>query len=412
MDIFYSTKIPEYETSDFDEQDTHIDIPYVELEELQVSEGESIEVDNFRLKYFESNTQDIAKKDERRVDLLKELLLLPSETQYLGIYLLNEADNGKFIKIRLPNGSTYFVKFRSLKIGDEQERKSPYNTIVTSQCIFGFGGTRAELEDGSVEIFRSGKLVSSSSYEELDDRQIVAWHIDEKISLYELEALLRKTTFINGLMSEGTEYGTVIFTNPRVEYYLAGLDLFEKGYMSSEMLLEWFNIVDRRVNRIDALTKARLDKRLSIKIKSPLDELREYLRNKTIHSSMPRLEEAVVILSQDSLWRVVLELGHPDSWVGLVSLAIAVEELRNTFLTGSGAVVVKSPKQESTFGISTALAKLINHKSDVRFNMMAMYPQERITVSHKTPRRKLLSYVPEPISITTAKKVIRTYGPI
>lgn len=401
MEIFYRTKVFKAES----------DEPKVCIEASQLSHGEVIEAGRSRLIFLETDSLRNLKKAERKVNELKTASLLPTETRSSDLCLVNEKDSGRFINIKLPNRSDFFVKFRSFRVGEKMDASDQFETIVSGQCILGFASLKAKLEDGSSLIFRSGKFEDKLGATDIDPRRIVDWDIDNRISLYELEALCREVSFINGLQSEGTRFKRVVLNNPRVEYYLSGLEFYKNGFISSQLLTKWFDIVDKRTDRINNLTIARLDKRLSVVLKSPLDELREYIRGNVDTNSEPTLNEAFNILSKDKLWRTALSQGYPDSWIKLVKISEALEELRNSYETGKGTLIVESPKHEVTFGTATDIAESMFLRHGTSFNLMAMYPHERIIVSHPA-KKTLLAHVAEPMSISTAKKVVGLYRKI
>lgn len=410
MERFFETNISEPQTNDEYTESIGEDERKVELIPRELSHGDKIEVGKNTLTYLENDTSNHAKKALERIEHFKKIYLLPQEIRPEYSYLINEKDGGRFTALSTPEHSIYFVKFRTLKVGDISESAENFETISTSQCIFGHGSTKAKLEDGSSAIFRQGILESEINSDPLAPRPITGWDIDDRISIYELEALYRNISFINALASDDTRFNKVILNIPRVEYYLCGLDYYQKGLLSGDLLQEWFHIIDKRTDRLNKLTDNRLLDRYSIFLKSPLDELRSYIINQVTSNSSLVLEDALEILSQDRLWLEIINVKRPISWLDLVETAIASEELRNSFESGSGTAVVKSPKQESTFYRSRDIAKLLHSAYGDNFNLVAMYPHERIIVTHDTPKRTLLSYIPEPMTISSAKSVIRQYN--
>ena len=379
----------------------------LELLPLDVSNNEKIVVGKNTLTYKEQEATKPALRVIRRVEELKKINILPEDMVFQDNYLVNDTDQGHFISLKTKEGSDYFVKFRSLQVGGMSQSLQEFETVATSLCIFGFGATKARFTDGHSEIFRNGELISDNTDQ---SSPIVGWNIESKLSAYELETIYRSVSFINALSSENTKYNKVTLNTPLVEYYLVGLDVYANGRLSKKLLLEWFSNVDAKTNRLNKLIEDRLNSNYSVEFRSPLEEIKSYLVSQIESNIVPVFSEALDILRKDKLWEEVLSVKIPKSWTDLVEIAIAVEELRNCFESGEGTTIVKSPKQETTAYISREIAILLNKKYGHSFNLLAMYPHERVVVTHDSPARPLLSHVPEQISTTSAKKIISQYN--
>lgn len=379
------------------------------LTPLRLSDGDDISVGKNTLTYVERDLSSNFKKRLKQIEYLKSVFLLPGNIETMDSSFVNKSDGSRFIELKVPTEDiTYFVKFRTLKIGEVEESTKRFETISTSQCVFGYGYTKARLKDGTLALMRDDNLFSTDGVK-IPQQSIEGWDIDNKISMYEIEALYRKVSFMNVLVSNDTNFNRVILNTPRMEYYLFCLDFFAKRFLSKDLLKEWFNVVDKRTDRLNKLTINRLDKRFLVILKSPLEEIRSYMIDKVKAGIVPSLEEAFVILGRDKLWFSVINVKKPISWSDLAKTAIAVEELRNSFETGGGTVIVKSPKQEGTFYRAEDIAKRLHSNYKYNFNLFAMYPHERIFIFHDTPKKTLLSNVSEPMPLTVAKKVISQY---
>jgi hypothetical protein len=383
----------------------------LEIVPISVSNGQEIVVGKNVLTYLESDRSRNAMRVENRVEELKNKSVLPKETEVKSNFLINKNDGGRFIELETKDNQSYFVKFRTLRIGNPQESQEKFETIVTSSCIFGFGGTKAKLQDGHLESFRNGHLESSSSPNGETLQRVVGWEAEKRISIYELEAISRITSFINSLVSNSTRFNKVVLNTPRVEYYLAGLGLYERGLLSSELFGSWFNLIDERTDRLNKLFKDRVLSQYSVEFRSPLEELRNYIVSQVKSGELVNFEDALEVLSQDKLWFETITVKRPTSWIDLVETSIAVGELRNSFQTGESTVVVKSPKQEGAAYLSRDIAKLVYAKYGEDFNLVGMYPHEQIVVSHDKAVKPLLSHVAEPMSVSSAKKIISLYRP-
>lgn len=343
------------------------------------------------------------KRTYKKIQDLKTSGLLPGACILSEDCLINEKDGGKFSGLQLQTGPEFFVKFRSLREGKATEKSGEHSVIITSQCIFGANGVKA--------IFGNDEYASMTQSGTLLDRTIVDIVVEPRISLYELEAMYRVVSFINAVAAEGTTYQKVALTTPLVSYYLYGLNAYEKGILSPELMLKWFDAVDDRSDRISKLISERVTRKLRIELRSPMDGLRQYLRTVVGAGKQPELAQAIRILSdQDALYRELLEVREPASWLDLSeNISISVEELRHSFETGEGATIVKSPKQETTLLHSAALAKLLLPKGH-SFDLCGMYPHEEVVVSHTSPKKASLYHIPEAMSTSSAKTIIKHYG--
>lgn len=410
MEGFFETKVSRKMNSSEEESPT-VDAERLEIVPVDVSNGQEIVVGKNILTYVESDRSRNAMRVENRVEELKGISVLPKETEMKSNFLVNKEDGGRFIELETKDNQSYFVKFRTLRVGNSKESRRKSETIVTSSCIFGFGGTKAKLQDGHLESFRNGHLESFSSPNGETLQRVVGWEAEKRISVYELEAISRITSFINSLVSNSTRFNKVILNTPRVEYYLAGLGLYERGTLSSDLLGSWFNLIDERTDRLNKLFKDRVSSQYAVDFRSPLEELRNYIVSQVKSGQPVDFEDALEVLSQDKLWLEVIAVKCPTSWIDLVETSIAVEELRNSFQTGEDTVVVKSPKQEGTAYLARDIAKLVHAKYGEDFNLVGMYPHEQIVVSHDTATKPLLSHVEEPMSVSFAKQIISLYRP-
>ncbi len=345
----------------------------------------------------------IGKKIKKRITELQACFYIPKSFQLTNEYLSNTRDGGRFIGLANAEHHDFFVKFRSLIKEPVEIAAKEHGVIVTSQCIFGAGGVNAVTSKGEkLSMTQSGVSI---------EHAIVDIEVEERLSLYELEALYRVVSFINALSSNDTNYKKVVVTAPKVSYYLYAFNLFEKGLLSSDLMLKWIEAVDKRSERVTRLIQKRLNKCLDVESRSPLDGIGDYFKQTISQGSQPNLEDAISILrGTDPIYKRLFEFRKPISWIDLAeNISISIEELRHAFETAEGAVIVKSPKQERTFLHTERLADfLFDENHGVR--LLAMYPHEQVVVAHEGSRKKALYHVKEPATISGAKKVIRRYS--
>ncbi|GAB3902548.1 hypothetical protein GCM10029964_093180 [Kibdelosporangium lantanae] len=108
--------------------------------------------------------------------------------------------------------------------------------IVVGTCLYGVAGVRFDGPDGP---HRLDNVVG---------RAVDQVHLDEDLSLYELEVIARVAQYVGDLtavMPASTPI-TVVVDVARLQYYATLLDGYAQGLVPADVLYQWWAHVDRR----------------------------------------------------------------------------------------------------------------------------------------------------------------------
>lgn len=287
-------------------------------------------------------------------------------------------DNGNAFAEAHLGGKTHFLMVRSPLDGRSFEQslhgEIPEITIVSGPCLFSAEGVQAVAHSGQqYALTRRGEHIS-------EPIQHIA--VDEKLSLYEIEAITRLGNFIHDLATNNSHIRRVALNIPEAEYYLYALNAYQQGYIDQQQMLRWFDAVDQRHQRQVRLLSKMIGRRNNVRIEeaSPLRGIKEYIRKQVREGNTPRFEDAMTQLAaQDGLWADMLAVSEIGSWQDIIDLSYIHAELsaaeqvsdRPTF-----ALAIESPTESKIFASAKKVATALQAIRPRQFNATALFPHE------------------------------------
>lgn len=347
----------------------------------------------------------------RRTKLIFDALGLSSTEDRLANNAIFHDNGNSFAELQV-GGKKFFVMAR-----DPIESNSLTNLVnknlrlsmVSGPCLFNIDTARGLSRDGIASSIANPQSPISNRIDKLE--------IDGRLSIYEQEAIVRLSTFLNALIQKLANIDVLYLSIPKVEYYLYILDGYKSGMASSEIVLNWFNHVDLRHNRMFEQMKKRSIRGLSLKrdIKvvdhCPLDPIREYIVNYVRAAQVPNLDEAKnILIKGSSLWKNLMAADDPMSWYELNNLSYVFAELNAGI--DSLAVVVESPTESKIFAHAKRLVPEIKRRSNVEFNVIALYPHELLIPSGENSSKTMYHVSTTGVAyskLAVAKAIFRAY---
>lgn len=208
-----------------------------------------------------------------------------------------------------------------------------------------------------------------------------------ELSLYEQESLRRLASLINGLFEVIPAGLPVTITSdvPRVQYYLYLLEAYNQKLITSQLLLEWFDLVDQRHALVCRRLNKLLPKELSPVVRPAVgfEVLDGYIKNQIIARQEVQLPDLIKLLADShDIWRLMLENANPNSYRELISLSYVKEEIQSG-LNSDGknvlGVAIENPTERMTHKQSRRLASAITRRHPgLTWSSLALFPKEQL----------------------------------
>jgi len=226
--------------------------------------------------------------------------------------------------------------------------------------------------------------------------EVVDVKTDDQLSFYEIESIERQAQLVKTLIENNPTYISATIGLPRVGYYLHALKPYAAGMINPEHTIEWFDAVDRRFSIVLDAVRDSLDGLLPVRVVTPLDEIDETLRE-IVSSGKPMELQPLLgkLAMSNGLWKNILQSSTPSDIYQLKGdFADAVDELRIPE-AADARLVVKSPKEEGTFGLKDSLAA----RAGLKAPLIAMYTLPQIVTL--APGKGLYQMDKNPTTIDT-----------
>jgi hypothetical protein len=225
-------------------------------------------------------------------------------------HVLNGNIGSTFCEMQDPEGQLLYVypsmvttkdlKGKSRDIRLSKEMIDPeVQDVISGVCLFGASSVTVSAENG-----RKYHLVDPDEMETIDSP---ITEIEEKNDRhpYEIEAASRLTGFLNFV---NTKELNVSFHVPRLEYWLYGLQLYEKGLMSNKLLQQWFSTVNKRSERMKDLLRENLPSNAKAPdFIEPLSGIEHMLQKDMEEGESPLRRMVEHLYSKDEIWRKILD---------------------------------------------------------------------------------------------------------
>ncbi|MFF4369275.1 hypothetical protein [Streptomyces sp. NPDC001594] len=316
----------------------------------------------------------------------------------------DEENTVVFAEARFARSQPQFLHLQGAKAIPDGGMKPDHVNFKTGPCLFGARAVRVFDEAG-------GQLdVLSPRKNSLSHRLTRVW-ADPELSLYEYEAVLRQTRAIADVASATPPDAllTVTIDIPRVQYYLYLLDAFRRQLASPGLLLEWFDLVDLRHDRLVDFFRDRLHAELkevarddvTVRASDGLDALASPIRADVARNAVPRLEALLDDLAAtgDAAWTLLLDTQPPRDMAALGTASYLVEALRTAVVhEGNGTDLGIHVEDYREWKILDRAERVLDGIRSAGYQtspgiMLGMYPLERIINSSPARRPAELYYL-------------------
>ncbi|MFE9575391.1 hypothetical protein ACFYO1_03320 [Nocardia sp. NPDC006044] len=212
-------------------------------------------------------------------------------------------------------------------------------TVLTGSCLFS-NQTHWFIND-------TGQRVEMLGTREIrQDHPIVIVGADDDLSVYELESAGRLCRVVADIVAAvGNDIiADIIIDVPHVQYYCSLLDAFTDGMIDSTLVLEWFDLVDRRSRKVvefyaELLTHVLSDVgvEFTLTYSDPLAALAGPMRDAVAAQVAPGADSlsAILLDSGDPMWRRLLTTHSPKTASALARASYVVNQLQSSCGTRS-----------------------------------------------------------------------------
>jgi hypothetical protein len=251
--------------------------------------------------------------------------------------------------------------------------------IVTGTCLFG-----AESVLGWVD--GSGYPMTIRQVVENWDSAATISRVttDNRLHVYELEAVARLGTFIRGLTSLYGQSGIRVQAFiPLYEYEAYGLSLYARGVLSAKLYAQYRRAVRRRAWLISRMLRGRLRGTAEVTAGSPLSLIRRLDISRVPPAGLPQLVHDA-LRRQDPLWRDLLT-GTDPSFETIINAGYVYAYLaavRTARRQRRQVVLVEDPDEEP---ISRHALKASGRTGISMDGTIAFYVHPRVVVTRLAP---------------------------
>ncbi len=267
--------------------------------------------------------------------------------------------------------------------------------FVTGSCLFSDRALRVHGDSGtSFSCLRPGGAPIDGLVRRIES--------SEDLTLYELESACRLpwlTASLIALLPPGMPV-SVTLDVPRIQYYLYLLDGFERGFVSADLMLHWFELVDERNAQVSALLEHELAEALSdeqpgrpvhVGRADGMAFLEPAIRRSVRTPAPLRLADIAGMLSaNDAVWATAIGTADPATYRDLINLSYAVEQLRSGIAPRGErpqlGIAIDNPGERRSYTHARAVAAATSKKGDSWFeaSLLGLYPLERAFTSKAT----------------------------
>lgn len=348
---------------------------------------------------FEYGTKPVLFSDGKAViklanaaERVKAAGVLPKNTQISTFGVVHGPDsNPPFVAMTLDDKS-YLVNIRVVQFdGKKHLTNSDFDiatvaediqrermSIITGVCLFGSNAALGITEKGE-----QISITDPSEIRDLDPKaagRIISLEVDRRLQPYEADTILRIGSFIQ--RSNLTQAGRLSIHVPRLEYYLYGIELVQKGVMDQDVQKEWVEQVDTRTAGLTTLMAKRLPESTDFSVIAPLRNLEGYI----LEQDVPTVDELVSVLQKDELWRRLTQATPPRSYIDLGYLSYQYAYL--SLADGKTVVVVENPEEQNIL-VNT---RKVMDKTVSSGTIVALYPHPNLLL--KDGPKKFLYFYP------------------
>ena len=268
------------------------------------------------------DTNKTLHKKLTELEAFREIGILPSDLSFNDKYVRSSCadrhgnvNQSYYIGVHFPfNNYEHYIKTTGKgcggSVGQARDEKEVFSKIEIISGICLYGGERFLLKTAK------GGSISLTGMNFDINEVIEDISVDDRLSIYEVEAIVNLSTFINDLVKWNSNIDTVNTEIPKGQYYLFLADAYEKGFLSHELFQKCLDEIDKRHEMIFQAYRKRLNVKTVNKI-DPLLLVEEYCRDIFETKEGICINKAKEILSEDELWQKLLSVSEVEDWKDL-----------------------------------------------------------------------------------------------
>jgi hypothetical protein len=344
----------------------------------------------------------------------KNLFIGESTIQYTSGY----APGFTFVKMEDAQSKGWYVHARVFSLDTTTISDDPLlifknhtllmqSEFVSGICLFGASGIEGFTEDGTV--YKMTETVELSTIR----KKIIKLKEKELLHPYEIDLILRLSNFLSFVSARAPL--DLHMHIPVLEYKLYGLLLYQKKLMDKNLLLQWYDIVDRRSERIRQLLQSTLPKKIILKQISPLGPIKKYLTYGNSSSPILLIDKLAQKLSADISWKFLLKSnGIPKDYIELVRLSYQAAYLQ-VAMKAPLLVAIEDPPEVK---IWDKLKKNVKAKREEWFACggksiacigLYIHPNTLLSENGGYNNKSDMFSTTAPVTVNTIKEILRFY---
>lgn len=269
-------------------------------------------------------------------------------------------------------------------------------TIISGQCLFSAPTALAHLADGSTaELCNPGQLEKISS-------RVVGISVDDRIQAYEADSVLRLTSVMSSVNSDGREV-EVALNVPKVEYYFYILDAFEKGFIGPDLAARWFELVDARAEKMENLIRKRVPEDFSIRGVNPLNCIENKLKRMVKGDEKDILQKTIANLrNQNIFWNFGIGRNVPERFADISHLSYVMANLFVTQDETTLPIAIENPEE------TPIVRNLKKTLGEIGLTMILLYPHSNAVPREEPESGKYNNYFVEtPDNLASLKQIVQ-----
>lgn len=378
----------------------------------------SIRIKNVTMEIISTDSPHLYNKSiEKKLQELRifqEIGILPQDLSLMSQYIKcsfndksgNHHHNYFFGISSSDNDFQHYIKTTgkgcgmSVNLAHEHQEVFRQIELISGICLY--GNKKFQLRT------QTGRSISLTEQSVAIKEPISDISVDDSLSLYEIEAIMRLSSFVNMLVQQNGDINTIHVEIPKGQYHLLLAEAYQNNYLSPEIYQQSLAEIDKRHNRVFQAYKRRLHIQNIHRI-TPLSCLENYFHN-SAHKKQPIcIKEAQGILSQNRLWQRILSLHPAIQWKELgylshvfVFLSIGRKEPHKAVLQ------IDDPIEEKIHIRASDVINRLGEKPNYR--VWGIYPLQKVVLDPDSHPDSGLYYCPEiKLDMSTTKKVLAQY---
>ncbi len=293
-------------------------------------DGKSIRIKNVTLKMYSAEPACLDNKTVKRklqeLETFQQIGVLPFDLALTTRYIRGSfCDKGGgfhhnyFWGISFSsNEFPHYVKTtgkgcgESVYLAHEQQESFQRIELINGICLYGNEKFRLETQ--------TGHWISLTEPNFGIQEPIRDISVDASFSLYEVDALMGLSSFINRLSERNGKIDTIHIEIPKGQYYLSLAEAYQNHYLSPEIFQQCLAEIDARHELVFQAYRKRL-RIENIRRIAPLAGVEEYFLD-AAHKKQPICFDRVqAILWRDETWQKILSIYPATQWKELGDLS-------------------------------------------------------------------------------------------